>query len=1116
MARGPFQGTFAPNSKPTIITAPDAMVFINGETDIIGCQSCKRKFDLGKYITQISVSLGVDTVPGNASITMTIPTHVVDDFYFDGNPVITPMMEVEIYSKGYYLLEGIPQYYPIFWGLVTEVGAGYSSGEHTVTIQCADILKWWEICMMNISPAFTAANPQLGRSIYGNTLYGTNVYDLIYTLSNMAFGDIIVATGSLNSLNKEETQKSTFNAALGDIMLYWSSRFSKIRSSLLLYGVNGIAVRGDSIAHGYDSGKFKKGVQTIASCVRAANGGDKAAQLVFDPTDPGVTAFRTQFSSAGEVEFWQSDFQSKLEIANACKTAVGFEFYMDVTGDIVFKPPFFNLDILANKPISWIQPIDIIDYDITDSESGVITQLIVQGNFGGNTDYGLGPETTPFTSVTDYHLLRKYGWRSRPYNSEFMGDTTRMFYHGLDILDRINSDRVQMSVTIPHRPELRLGFPVYVSHLDQIWYVKGINHNISFGSRATTSLSLTAKRGKFIAPKGISSLKRGGTHDISSVKAGTKNASKKTVPATSTGKATEPLTVRKLAQTSFNLDLGEAATIPPIKFDPNDPRTLDPYQPLILRHPKTGNIVGYPNVVMVYTRPYDPKAAFSNIAGEKDKNPMVPKNNQNMVAQRQAVNKTIALAEHDPDTALNLSNKYDHNRFSYGLNSAGVYVYAQDVDKVITQFALLPYNNISVTQGGAPGKFLDTSIKLKNPNTMVRPVSDERGFEVIGHFRYGRGVSLRDGSLILNEGAHNTGVNVGTQLALGGDLFSTLTAQSQGLTSITTSYSNPADTVARLIPEDLQTAASLVPGANGAKTPAFSDVGTSFVDTAPLSSPEARGFPTSVEASQLSRALTLAEMTVKSNDYAGNKQCQCQTGRASLTFISVGYQVSPVTPATSTSGETLYGTNTVSNTVTGEDGNPIGGFQDSSNNLSLNNQTNPIPSWLKQQNLIDRVETYLFNLYKTLDEPHQRLENQLRGDPSGLEPDIRKQPSLFMDSPQDQTFGNFTPPFSSPNRAALGDPLATAQQAESSKKDLAQTFSNFSSDLKKNTQKAQLSQEISNLSSQLVSLNSRLSSSQIPGVVQVLGADSATKLQQQINSVTQDLHNKQTQLALLG
>lgn len=692
-----------------------------------------------------------------------------------------------------------------------------------------------------------------------------------------------------------------------------------------------------------------------------------------------------------------------------------------------------------------------------------------------------------------------------------------MFYHGLDILDRINSDRVQMTVTIPHRPELRLGFPVYISHLDQIWYVKGINHNIAFGSRATTSLSLTARRQKFLAPKGISTLSLGGTHDVTSVKSNTKNASKKVVP-TGNGKAPEPLTIRKLAQTSFKLDLGEAATIPPVSFDPNDPRTLDPYKPLVLRHPKTGNIVGYPNVVMVYTRPYDPRAAFSSIAGQKEpgKNPVVPKNNKRKVEQRQAVNKLIKEAEWQPDNILNLANKYEHNRFSYGLNSAGVYVYAQDVAKVITQFALLPSNNLSVVQDGKTHNFTDTGIKLTNPNTMVRPVSDERGFEVIGHFRYGRGVSLRDGSLILNESGNNSKANVGTQLALGGDLFSTLTAQSQGLTAITTGYSNPADTVARLIPEDLQTAASLVPGAEGVKTPTFSDVGTNFVDVAPLGSPEAQGFPTSVEASQLSRALTLAEMTVRSSEFAGDNKCTCQTGRASLTFINVGYQVSPITQATTTSGESLYGSSTVSNQTTGEDGNPIGGPTAQATSIDSNNQTSPTQSWLKGADLIARVETYLFNLYRTLDEPHQRLENQLRGDPSGLEPDIRKIPDLFTTSPQDQTFGNFTPPFSSPNRAALGDPTATAQQAVSSKSNLAQTFSDFGTNLKKNSQKAQLSQEVANLNSQLSRLNARLTAAQTSGAIQLTGSDSIASLQQQINSVTQDLHNKQTQLSQLG
>jgi hypothetical protein len=1096
MARGPFQGNYQPNLRPTIAVAPDAMVFINGETDLIGCPNCKRKFDLGKYITSIQVNLDIDSVPGSASLSLSVPRHTIDDFYFNGNPIITPMMEVEIYSKGYYTLEGLPQYYPLFWGLVTEVGSSFSGGEHTVTIQCADILKWWELCRMNISPSFTGTSGQLGRSIFGNTLYGTNVYDLIFSLSNMAFGDVMVATGSLTSLTKEAAQKETFRAAMGDIMQYWSSRFTRIRSNLLLYGVNGIAVRGDSIAHAYGSGKATPGKQSIANAVRNANGGPSAAQLVFDPTDPGVTAFRTQFSQAGEVNFWQSEYQTKLEIANSCKEAVGFEFYMDVTGDIVFKPPFYNLDILSNKPISWIQDIDILDWDFTDSESEVVTQLTIEGNYGGNVDYGFSSEITPFTSVTDYHLLRKYGWRSHTYSSEFMGDTMRMFYHGLDILDRINCKRNQATITIPHRPELRLGFPVYIAPLDEIWYIRGLSHNIQFGGRATTSLSLTARRQKFIAPKGISTLSTGAR--IATAPTG-KNSK---VVTTQTDVTSAPLTTRQLAQTSFKLDLGDAATLPPVNVDPNNPKTLEPYEPLILRHPKTGKIVGYPNVVMVYSRPYDPKSANDAVSGRKapGTNKSVPKANQAAVKGRQEAQKEADNLMLNPDQVLDIKNKYSHNRYSYGLNSAGVYVYAYDVGKSVTQFALMPSKNIQVVKDGAISNISDTGVKLESPNTMVRPVSDERGFEVIGQFRYGRGVSLSDGSLIYSDGKSNTSVQVGVQLALAGDLLSTLNSQSQGISAVTTAYANPADTVARLTPEDTQSAAAFITGADGIKAPQFVTTATNFVDVAPLGSVAQKGIPTSVEASTLSRALTLAEMTVRTDLVPGDPKCGCQAGRDDLAFINVGYQVSSISQSSSAAGESLQGSATDSNVEFSL--------------LTEEDLTKPLPPMGKSSDVIQRVEQYLSTLYSALDGPHQQFETTLRG---GLEPEVSQKPDLFNDIAQDQAYGNLAPPFSSPNRAALGDPVATAQQAVSSKGNLSKTFSDFGSNLKKNKKKAELSQEIANLNSEIASLTRRLSDvTPTKNTVRITGVESPDDLQRRIDSNKQSLANKEAELAQLG
>ena len=115
-----------------------------------------------------------------------------------------------------------------------------------------------------------------------------NPYDVIWTLAQQSFGDVIVGTGSLVSLYKEPQQKSTFNQTLTDIMQYWNQRFGKIRSNLLLYGTTGTAVRGDVIQAAYQSTKPALGKPFVSQLIRQANGND-SAQMDFDPTDPAGT-----------------------------------------------------------------------------------------------------------------------------------------------------------------------------------------------------------------------------------------------------------------------------------------------------------------------------------------------------------------------------------------------------------------------------------------------------------------------------------------------------------------------------------------------------------------------------------------------------------------------------------------------------------------------------------------------------------------------------------------------------------------------------------------------------------------------------------------------------------
>ena len=1173
MSRSPFTGTFQPNIRPTVVTAPDAVVYINGEQEVAGCPQCHRTFNLNKYITSIQVDLNIESVPGTASVSLSVPRHSIDEFYFDGNPVITTMMEIEIYAKGYYLVEGIPQYYPIFWGIITEVSDNYSNGEHTVNISANDILKWWDFCSMNINPAYTAPSGMMGRdTIHGNVFTGANPYDIIFTLAFQSFGDIIIGTGSAVHLVKENLQKESFSAAFTDMMRYWERRFTRMRNNLVLYGTKGVAVRGDTLYQKYYSNKVANiPIDRIASqAVRDACGGPEGGQMTFDATSNDVAAYRFVLANAGSVDLWQSEFQTKTELANAAKEAIGFEFYMDVTGDIVFKPPFYNLDVIGNKPVSWIQDIDVLDWNFSEAESEVVTQLILQGQYGGTQDYGLPAELIPYSSVTDYHLLRKYGWRSQNLNSEFIGNLNALYYWGLDRLDRKNSHRHRGSITIPLRPELRLGFPVYVAPKDQVWYLLGISHSIQFGGRATTNLTLTAKRSKFIAPQGMGTLRLDTYNKIPVTASATASAT-----VASANQENTPRTFRWTSREMslhghFKVDIGTAASIPPTEAEVNvKPGAFNPYEPLVLRHPKTGRIVGYPNVVMVYTRPFVP-ADISAAAGEKEVRD-VPSVTQEIALelinnreQNRTVDKDRNKANKD-DASI---DRYLTNRYQYGLNSSGVYIYAHDTTPgggVISEIITLPSANLDVTPESS------SALKaLQGKTALIRPVSDERGFEVVGHYQYGRRVSLRDGRLVVNDSTVSR-ASVDVQLALSGSLQATLTAASQGLNVVSTGYADPARTLSTLTADDVQTAST---GTTHPDTnqPVFIDVGNNYIDSAPLGSDTQ---DPKVEATQLSRALTLMEMSVKDSSIKQD-DCVCFTGRPELLFMNSGYQVktlsgtqgdfAPLTNLEVSSGPISVGAipqqsrvveileaelkqaqdhlvdlekeateAVVTSTTDLESDNnrlqasrqavvdqkkvveslaqQLATEQKTLMGLKSQYSTEKALLSLTPSNLISKVDEFLYNLYKNLDTPHQEFEKTIRGDYIVIPQNVSGLSGEKINPPSEMA-----PPFSAPNRFMLGDPKATVGALQSNAKGLKKAWKDFGSDLKKNAEKTHLEKEIQSDKVSIIRLrktreqliSQRDTSTVIKGNVN----QTIKKLDERIAKLEQNVADNQTKLTM--
>jgi hypothetical protein len=236
-----FGGSYHP--KKVIKVAPDAFIKINGNYALSPCSKCRKSFNINEYITSITTDLNINSTPGTANINMSIPRHDINNFYGDGEFLIKDMMEVEIWMKGYFTVYGVPQYYPVFWGLVTGHTEDYSAGEHTVSLSCKDILYWWEATRINVTPSLSVSSKTgYGNiALLGNVFAGSNPYDILFSLSRTVAGDLFLGSGSL-STGIPDTERVQAQGAVKSIQEYWRQRFADLRNRLVLYGINGSSI----------------------------------------------------------------------------------------------------------------------------------------------------------------------------------------------------------------------------------------------------------------------------------------------------------------------------------------------------------------------------------------------------------------------------------------------------------------------------------------------------------------------------------------------------------------------------------------------------------------------------------------------------------------------------------------------------------------------------------------------------------------------------------------------------------------------------------------------------------------------------------------------------------
>jgi hypothetical protein len=536
---------------------PDALVYINGATSLDACPTCNRQIELQKYITSVSVDSSTDPI-ATASISLVVPKHETDVFGSDGNWLLQPGLEIQVLFRGYFDESGLVKedglgdvrmypYYQVFRGVVKDVSHDFSGGFYSATLSCADILHFWQNLYLSTNGAVFGPRPDNSGvfvDLEGHSLMRLSPFSIIYTLVRAGFG---AAFGVEYKLSQKTNFTDVKGKAFKHAAEYWASRWGQSAGNLRMYGVDGslFSMFEQAYLGLFQSGSPNKVKNIIKSIGGKINTNTKNLQSTSDfqktmrelgydraRTTSSVLAsangkqtridmlkmmvYANDLGTMGQVNFFNSDMMSKLEIANAVIALTGFEFYQDVDGDLVFKPPFYNLDT-RQDPVYVIEDADLISINesSTEPEATMIkgTGVHFENWKGMATDDWMGVGST----YVDFRLVAQFGWKEGgAFETAYLTDPRAVFITAINRLDLANIGMNSATISIPLRPELRAGYPVYIRHLDCFYYAKSISHSFSFGGQCTTSINGVARRRKWFPP--VDAPKDGKYPDLSDVK----------------------------------------------------------------------------------------------------------------------------------------------------------------------------------------------------------------------------------------------------------------------------------------------------------------------------------------------------------------------------------------------------------------------------------------------------------------------------------------------------------------------------------------------------------------------------------------------------------------------
>lgn len=524
----------------TVYQFPRIAIFKHGEMDL----------DSMKRLTNFSCSGSIHEQPNTASMSFKLASYkrpgiketheFIDDQ--DRCTLWQSMDEIEVWMASE-VKGGDIVYYPVFWGVATNVTPIYDDGRFNVNVECSGMFEFLKISRLNVN-FDTAGNIQnLLKSgeqfAYTNKYSGQSTVELFkHIVESATTGEMLVSDFNWNSLYGPGGET---NAQIESAYNEQNKKGEELRNKILKeQSAQAVEVvqKGRSIVNEETRKRIARNREAFVDYWKNSAFSRLKERLTFVGNEDVLSLLHPleiEIRNNLNIDFYKGEFITRLQMAQDIASSIGYEFYQDMNGDVVLKPPMYNV-----PAVNAIYPEEIGSYSNPQLDlASMMTTVEVLGKFGrikqfndmfqfivssiyaplypdrkiegdGNIDVlnldliDVSQEVTSYNDLADlwdeskhrYNVLQ-YGVRSPGVvNNPLLRTIEECEEYARWYFDKHNADVERKEVTLKAlRPDIRLGYPILNYQDMSCWYVKRVSHTINpEGGTGSTTLSLQARR----------------------------------------------------------------------------------------------------------------------------------------------------------------------------------------------------------------------------------------------------------------------------------------------------------------------------------------------------------------------------------------------------------------------------------------------------------------------------------------------------------------------------------------------------------------------------------------------------------------------------------------------